>query len=85
MGIAKVTRNFQVTIPKDIRELAGISVGDTVLFSADGQRFNFAKLEMDRLLDKIAGSWKDEIKGDSVDYVRGLRKGWEARRKRQEL
>ena len=32
MGIAKVTTNYQVTIPKDIRRIHGIKIGDTDIF-----------------------------------------------------
>ncbi|MEM3127267.1 MAG: AbrB/MazE/SpoVT family DNA-binding domain-containing protein, partial [Candidatus Woesearchaeota archaeon] len=43
MGVAKVTRNYQVTIPKDVRMIQDIEVGDTVLFSVEGEKTHFLK------------------------------------------
>ena len=82
MGIAKVTRNYQVTIPRDVRTLHGIKVGDTVLFALEGNKVDFLKIERDTMIDSIAGIWKDKMKGSSVDYVREMRTGWEKRTKR---
>lgn len=82
MGIAKVTRNYQVTIPKDVRRIQDIEVGDTVLFAVEGDKIDFLKLERENLIKEIAGSWKDKIKGSSVDYVKDMRKGWAKRTKR---
>lgn len=82
MGIAKVTRNYQVTIPKDIRRIQGINVGDTVLFSIDGDKVDFFKMNRDNILAEAAGSWKGIVKESGVHYVRSIRAGWSNRRKR---
>ncbi len=82
MGIAKVTSNYQVTIPRDIRTIKNIKIGDTVLFALEGNRIDFIKIEREKLLESISGSWKDEVKGSSVDYVKEMRKGWAKREKR---
>ncbi len=82
MGIAKVTRNFQVTIPLDIRRIHGIGIGDTVLFAVEGDKVDFKKLEREKEIRAIAGIWKEEVRGSSADYVKGMRSEWEARRKR---
>lgn len=82
MGIAKVTRNYQVTIPRDIRRLQNINIGDTVLFTISDGNVDFEKIDEKKSLKELAGSWKDEIKGDSIEYVREIRKGWDKRLER---
>lgn len=85
MGIAKVTTNFQVTIPKDVRRLHSIKVGDTVLFSLEGNRVHFMSLEKEKILEELAGSWKGKILGSSTSYVKNIRSGWSKRQKRMGL
>jgi len=81
MGITSVTRNYQVTIPKDIRELQDIKIGDKIVFSIEGGRVEVFKLRKETA-EKVFGSWKGEIKGPSTAYVRKLRKEWVTREKR---
>ncbi|MBI4439866.1 AbrB/MazE/SpoVT family DNA-binding domain-containing protein [Candidatus Woesearchaeota archaeon] len=82
MGIAKVTRNYQVTIPRDIRRLEDIRIGDTVLFAIEGNRIDFLKLERKKMLKSLAGAWKDKINVSGAEYVREFRKEWGKRSKR---
>lgn len=82
MGIAKVTRNYQVTIPKDIRRIKNIAIGDTVLFTLEDGKVDFIKLDRGVLLNELAGSWKGTVKEDSLDYVRKIRSEWSKRTKR---
>ncbi len=47
--IVKVTRNYQVTIPKAVRESAGIGEGDYLEVSLDGEgRIVMRKVRRDR-------------------------------------
>lgn len=80
MGIAKVTRNYQVTIPKDVRTLQNIRVGDTVLFALEGSKVDFLKFNKDDVFKSAIGIWKD--KESSVEYVRKIRRGWKKREQR---
>ncbi len=82
MGIAKVTRNYQVTIPKDVRRIKNIAIGDTVLFTFEDGKIDFMKLDREILLKELAGSWKDGVKESSVDSVRKIRSEWSKRAKR---
>lgn len=82
MGIAKVTRNYQVTIPKDVRRLQSINVGDTVLFTIGHSNVDFLKLDEKRSLKELAGSWKGKVNKSGVEYVRELRLEWNKRAKR---
>jgi|GEM_PF-6327441 len=54
MRVVKVTRKLQVTIPKDLAEVAGISVGDlvTVDLAQDGSLM-IRKLD---LFEELAGA-----------------------------
>ncbi len=80
MGVAKVTRNYQVTIPRDVRIMQSIHVGDTIVFSVEGERVEILKLKED-ILEKAFGSWK-EMKETGTDYVKRIRTEWETREKR---
>ncbi len=80
MAISKVTRNYQLTIPREIRETMDIRVGDTVFLFADGNEIKMSKKEMDAV-EKSFGVWGN-LKEDSVGYVRKIRNASEKRRKR---
>ena len=80
MGIAKVTRNYQVTIPKDVRAIQEINVGDTILFAIEGDRVEVFKKKPKAALEEVAGIWKGTEPG--WKYVKRIRKESEKRRKR---
>ena len=79
MSRTKVTRNYQITIPKDIREDLEVDVGDTIVLIPEKEGVKMKKFDVDAF-KKAFGSWK--IKESSVDYVRKLRKESEKRMKR---
>ncbi|MBS3170003.1 AbrB/MazE/SpoVT family DNA-binding domain-containing protein [Candidatus Woesearchaeota archaeon] len=85
MGIAKVTRNYQVTIPRDVRVVQDINIGDTVFFSIEGGRIDFFKMKRESLLKETAGIWNGLIKEDSVQYVTKTRQSWKKRAQRVKL
>jgi AbrB family looped-hinge helix DNA binding protein len=81
MALSKVTRNYQVTIPRDIRELEDLHIGDKVLFIIEGpHRIHVMKYDKD-IISKTAGLWNG-MKETGVEYVRRIRKEWEPREKR---
>jgi len=43
MPATKVTRNYQITIPKEIREQLGINVGDILVFNIEGSKIVLRK------------------------------------------
>ncbi|HID04795.1 MAG TPA: AbrB/MazE/SpoVT family DNA-binding domain-containing protein [Candidatus Caldiarchaeum subterraneum] len=53
MRRVKVTRKYQVTIPKDIAESVGIRVGDTVVVSVSGGRLVLEKINV---IDELEGA-----------------------------
>jgi AbrB family looped-hinge helix DNA binding protein len=77
MGISKVTRNFQVTLPHDIRELKHFKVGDKVIFVAREDRVEIVKIEKDAI-KAAAGLWS-EVNETGEHYQRRLRKEWSKR------
>lgn len=83
MGIAKVTTNYQVTIPRDVRELKGIKIGDTLIFSIEGERVDVIKRKDKDLLERVKGIWKTREGG--LAYTSKLRRESEHRLKEMGL
>ncbi len=79
MSISKVTRNFQITIPRDVRDAQNVHIGDKMIFIVKENGVDLVKLD-DKALADAAGIWPD-FKGSSVDYVRKMRKEWVGRPK----
>jgi len=79
MGVSKLTRNFQVTVPRDVREVKRLREGDRVMFAIDGERVELHKVDEDAI-DAAAGLWKDS-KESGVRYERSVRRGWARRRR----
>ncbi|MBI2580212.1 AbrB/MazE/SpoVT family DNA-binding domain-containing protein [Candidatus Woesearchaeota archaeon] len=79
MGMMKVTRNYQVTLPKDSRKLLNIKVGDILLASQKEEGLVIKKFEED-VVKAAAGTWKSVE--DSVKYVREMRAEYAKRAKR---
>ncbi len=77
MGIARVTRNFQVTIPKDVREVQGIKEGDKVLFSVDGSKVEISKFK-NNFVEEAFGAWKSKVE-PGTNYVKKIRSEWKIR------
>lgn len=82
MGVSKLTRNFQVTIPRDVREVKRLREGDRVLFAIDGERVELHKVDED-VVTAAAGLWRD-AEGSGAQHERRARRGW-ANRLRREL
>lgn len=80
MGITKVTRNYQVTLPKDVREIENIKVGDTLAVTIKDEGILMKKLKRNAV-KKAFGSWGTS-KESGVEYVRKIRDESEKRLKR---
>lgn len=70
-----VTRNYQVTLPREIRKKTDIAIGETMLIETDGNEIVLKKMNEDPVKAAF-GLWRGRIKESSVEYVRNLRKGW---------
>ncbi len=82
MGISKVTRNCQITLPKDIRKIIGVKEGDEVIFAIENDNVRLIKAKKD-IIKATAGLWK-EIKGTGAEYQTKIRAGWKKRRREME-
>lgn len=83
MGITKVTRNYQITLPADIRETLDIKVGDKIIVVSEGDAAMIKKVRKDSL-GKAFGAWSTS-KESGVDYVRKIRDEEEKRLRRLKL
>ena len=83
MGIAIVTRNFQVTIPKDIREVQGIKIGDKVLFSVESGKVEISKFRNNSVEDAF-GAWKGKVE-PGPNYVKKIRSEWKIREEKMNI
>lgn len=84
MSLTKVTRNYQITVPRDIREQAKIQEGDKLVVTIENDEIKLKKIDEDSF-KKAFGIWKNAGIKDSVKYVRDLRKDWEHRERRLKL
>lgn len=81
MSMTKVTRNYQITVPRDIREQADIREGYKLVITMENDEIKMKKFDED-VFKKAFGSWKNAGIKDSVKYVRSIRNEWEKRAKR---
>jgi len=77
MGISKISRNYQVTLPKDVRELKNFKIGDKIVFIVDDGHVELAKINK-KIISDVAGLW-DDMKETGIEYERRLRKKWKKR------
>jgi AbrB family looped-hinge helix DNA binding protein len=82
MGISKITRNFQITLPKDVRIIKKLEEGDAVVFAIEGNDVILEKVEEDPIMAS-AGIWKN-FKETGAQYQKRLRGQWKKRQKQLE-
>jgi len=80
MGIAKITRNYQITLPKDVREMQNLKEGDCVIFNFEGRKVSLVKANKDAL-QNAAGIWN--LKETGAEYQKKIRDVWVKRKKRE--
>jgi len=71
----KVTRKYQVTIPKEVRQKVGVEVGDEFKVSDKGELIVLQKVSKPRGLLTFAGCWK-EYPEDPEEFMKDIRKLW---------
>ena len=79
MGLTKVTRNYQITLPHDIRESEHIRIGDKFIIVKEGDQIVLRRVDED-IIEKCFGAWK--TKGSGVAYTKRLRAEWKQRQSR---
>ena len=80
MGISKITRNYQITLPKDVRRIAGLKEGDEVTILFEDNKITIIKSEINPII-AAAGAWKG-IKETGEEYQKRARSEWKKREKR---
>ena len=79
MGTTTVTRGYQITIPKDVRLVKKINVGDRLMINPTETSIELKKLVPEDI-ESYFGIWK-EVR-DSAAFVRKIRDESEKRLKR---
>ena len=69
MVITRVTRNFRITIPKEVREKMNIKKGDSVRISVKG-----GKMIIKKLFEDVGGDCTDFLPENFEKVVEILRK-----------
>jgi AbrB family looped-hinge helix DNA binding protein len=71
MDVSRITSKGQVTIPKRIREAAGLATGDVLAFTVAGDHVEFRKVDMDDpgALDGTLEEWSSR---EDEEAWRGL-------------
>lgn len=77
MPLVTVTRNYQITLPEEIRRKKGIKEGDRVVAKLDEEGNIVIEIVKGSIVEETFGTWKDEVEG--VEYASRLRKGWKKR------
>jgi AbrB family looped-hinge helix DNA binding protein len=75
MPIVKVTRNSQITIPKEIRDKVGIKEGDRVEVSIEDDKVVMRKVELEDITDFLPRDFEEvvaKIRKDSTDRLKRL-------------
>ncbi len=80
MGISKITRNYQITLPKDVRSIAGLKEGDEVMFVIEDGKILITKSSDNSIMD-AAGIWKG-VKETGAEYQKRIRQQWKKRQKK---
>ncbi|MBS3056146.1 MAG: AbrB/MazE/SpoVT family DNA-binding domain-containing protein [Candidatus Aenigmarchaeota archaeon] len=76
MGITRVTRNYQVTLPRDVREMKKVCIGDKFVITVENNEIIMKKIK-GKLLERSFGAWKGGLSG--VGYARKIRDEAESR------
>jgi len=79
MGITKITRNYQITLPKDIRKIINVKEGDDIIFLVEDDKVFLTKSKENQVM-AAAGIWKN-IKENGEQYQKRIRGQWKKRQK----
>jgi AbrB family looped-hinge helix DNA binding protein len=82
MGISKITRNYQVSIPRDVRAALDLKVGDVVMVESKGDSLILKPIRRD-VIEESFGIWRGKEEGWKT--VRRIRDESERRLKRAGL
>ena len=73
--VVKVTRKYQITIPKRVREKVGVKIGDELRVVDKGELIILRKLRKGKSLLELAGCWEGYPE-DPDEFMKELRRLW---------
>lgn len=73
--LGKVTSKGQVTIPKEIREALGVSVGDKILFERKDGKVTIKKAQKTSIVSVLDGA--KPLEKEALKAVNGIRDEWD--------
>jgi len=73
--VVKVTRKYQITIPKGVRKKVGIDIGDELRVADKGELIILRKRRKGKSLLELAGCWEGYPE-DPDEFMKELRKLW---------
>ena len=71
----RVTRKYQVTIPKEVRKKVGVEVGDELKVTDKGELIILQKMSKEKTILDFAGCWEGYPE-DPEKFMEDLRKLW---------
>ena len=75
MEKVKVTRKYQVTIPKEVRRKVGVEIGDELKVMNKGELIVLKKVDERKSLLDFAGCWRGYPEKPD-EFMRELRRLW---------
>ena len=73
--MTKVTRKYQITIPKEVRKKVHVDVGDRLEVTEKDEMIILKKVGKKRSLTDFAGCWKGYPENPD-EFMKNLRKMW---------
>ncbi|ACS34574.1 AbrB/MazE/SpoVT family DNA-binding domain-containing protein [Thermococcus gammatolerans] len=70
MGLTKVTRNYQITIPSEVRKKLGINVGDVLIVEVENGKIVLKKSDLE--LPMLPGGKGLTVKEIEKKILKGL-------------
>jgi AbrB family looped-hinge helix DNA binding protein len=74
-NVTRVTRKYQVTIPKEVRRKVGVEVGDELRVMEKGELIVLKKVSKRKSLLDFAGCWKGYPENPD-EFMSELRRLW---------
>ena len=71
----RVTRKYQVTIPKEVRKKVGVEVGDELKVTDKGELIILQKVNKEKTILDFAGCWEGYPE-DPEKFMEDMRKLW---------
>ncbi len=71
----RITRKYQVTIPKEVRKKVGVKVGDELAVMDKGELIVLQKVNKAKSLLEFAGCWKGYPEA-TEEFMRDIRSLW---------